>query len=260
MARATKVARRWLEAGASALLACALLAGAGACRRPKAEGAASGGPDEAPAAPDGDASPCSAALQEGVDGFVERRGRERGADTDADLRARVRYNQCKRLENDEDLRHAPAKRQDEVREVRAALTTWVEARARLENAAQHGDGRGRPRAVAAALTDLERLVATTLLPGVWRLGGGAPAEGAAAARRKLEALAPAGSGGGSPAGPNASSTGAAGGSAASGSEGADYRSAYESMQGAQSRLERALAPLAPPEAAAAWHFVDALEL
>ncbi|MCU0681692.1 MAG: hypothetical protein MUF34_05460 [Polyangiaceae bacterium] len=204
-----------------------------------------------------------------------------------------------------DLKHAPAKRQDEVREVRAALTAWVEARARLERAAQRGDERRRSRAVAAALSDLERLVGTTLLPGVWRLGGGAPAEGAAAARRKLEALAPTGSGGGSAADQGTSSAGAAGGAATTGAaggaattgaaggvaatgaaggaattgaaggvaatgaaggvaasrgEGADYRSAYEGLKGAQSRLERALAPLAAPEAAAAWHFVDTIEL
>lgn len=228
------------EAARSWLLVCALLATAGACGRPRAKGeglapasAGAGGGGELARA-GADATPCAAVLPHDPDEYVARRARERGeADPDAEAHARARYAQCKAVENDEDLGRALPKRQGEVREVRAALAEWVGARAGLEAAAGRGDARARARTAAAALGDVERLVATTLLPGAWRAGG-TPGEGAAAAKRTLDALATPDREGVDPA---------------------PYRDAYEGLRRAHARLVRAVAPLAPPEAAAVWRFV-----
>ncbi|HEU4407244.1 MAG TPA: hypothetical protein VFS43_18385 [Polyangiaceae bacterium] len=212
----------------------------GACGRPRAKGegqapagnGVAGGAEPAPAG--ADATPCADVLSHEADRYVAWRARERGeADPDAEAPARARYTQCKAAENDGELERAPPKRRGDVREVRAALAEWVGARAGLAGAAGRGDPKARAHATAAALGDVERLIATTLLPGAWRAGG-SPGEGAAAAKRTLEGLATPGGEGIDPA---------------------SYRDAYEGLRRAHARLERAVAPLAPPEAAAVWRFV-----
>lgn len=227
----TKAGRRCLEAAGWALTAGALLATA--CSRPRAKGDGAGAAAE-PAPAGGDTTPCGHVLSQDADQYVARRARDRGeADPDADVHARSRYTQCKVAENDEELERASPKRRGEVREVRAALAEWVGARAGLEGAAGQGETKARTNATAVALGDVERLIATTLLPGTWRAGG-SPAESAVAVKRTLEGLA-------TPRG--------------EGTDPASYRNAYEGLRRAHERLERAVAPLAPPEAAAVWRFV-----
>ncbi len=227
----TKVGRRCLEAARWGLTAGALLATA--CGRPRAKGDGAGAAAE-PAPAGGDATPCGHVLSQDADQYAARRARERGeADPDADVHARSRYTQCKAAENDEELARALPKRRGDVREVRAALAEWVGARAGLEGAAGRGDAKARANAIAVALGDVERLIATTLLPGAWRAGG-PPGEGSAAVKRTLEGLA-------TPRG--------------EGTDPASYRNAYEDLRRAHERLEHAVAALAPPEAAAVWRFV-----